>query len=132
MTIKTTKTVYWTATILISLWFGASGFFELTTNPIVWDITVQLGYPAHFIYILGVAKLSGMVVLLTPGKFLRLKEWVYAGIFFDIIFAFFSKLAVLGLPATVDAIVALIIAGTSYVTFRKLYPFEYTRLQVVK
>lgn len=122
MTQKTTTIIYWTATVLISLWFGASGFFELTGNPIVWGITRQLGYPPHFIYILGVAKLSGVVTLLIPGKVLRLKEWVYAGIFFDITFAFLSKLAVLGFPATIDAIIAYGILAASYITFRKLYP----------
>lgn len=122
MTQKTTTIIYWTATVLISLWFGASGFFELTGNPIVWGITQQLGYPPHFIYILGVAKLSGVVTLLIPGKVLRLKEWVYAGIFFDITFAFLSKLAVLGFPATIDAIIAYGILAASYITFRKLYP----------
>jgi hypothetical protein len=87
MNLKTTQIIYWTGAILTSLWFGASGFFELTRNPIVWDITVQLGYPPHFIYILGVAKLSGIIVLLTPHRLLRLKECI----FFDIIFTFFSK-----------------------------------------
>ena len=86
MNLKTTKTIYWAGAILTSLWFGASSFFELTTNPVVWDITQQLGYPPHFIYILGIAKLSGVIVLLTPNKLLRLKEWVFVGIFFDIIF----------------------------------------------
>jgi hypothetical protein len=125
MNLKTTKAIYWTGAVLTSLWFGASGFFELTRNPIVWDITVKLGYPAHFIYILGVAKLSGIAVLLTPNKLLRLKEWVFAGIFFDIIFAFFSKLAVLDFPATTDAIVAFTMVTVTYTMFRKLYPATY-------
>jgi len=122
---KITKAIYWTGTGLISLWFGASGFFELTGNPIVWGITRQLGYPPHFIYILGVAKLSGVAVLLTPNKLLRLKEWVIAGIFFDIIFAFFSKIAVLGFAATIDAIIAFTIISATYITYRKLYPASY-------
>lgn len=75
MNAKTTKIIYWTGVILTSLWFGASGFFELTTNPIVWGITQQLGYPEHFIYLLGVLKVSGVIVLLIPNKLLRLKEW---------------------------------------------------------
>lgn len=125
MNLRTTKTIYWTGAVLTSLWFGASGFFELTTNPVVWDITVKLGYPAHFIYILGVAKLSGIIVLLTPNRLLRLKEWVFAGIFFDIIFAFFSKLAVLNFPATTDAIVAFTMVTVTYIMFRKLYPATY-------
>lgn len=130
MNLKTTKTIYWAGAILTSLWFGASSFFELTTNPIVWDITLQLGYPPHFIYVLGIAKLSGVIVLLTPDKLLRLKEWVFAGIFFDIIFAFASKLTVLGIAATTDAIVAFIMVTITYSMFRKLYPAHYSAIAV--
>lgn len=122
MSPKSTKAIYWTGVILTSLWFGTSGVCELTKNPLVWGITQQLGYPAHFIYILGVAKVLGVLVLLTPNRLLRLKEWVFAGVFFDILFAFFSKLAVLGFAATVDAIVAFVMVSVTYVMFRKLYP----------
>ena len=128
MNTKTAKIVYWTGAVLTSLWFGTSGICELTTNPLVWDITLKLGYPAHFIYILGVFKLSGVLVLLTPNRLLRLKEWVFAGIFFDILFAFFSKLSVLGFPATIDAIIAFTMVTVTYTMYRKLYPATYTRL----
>jgi len=125
MNTKTAKVIYWAGVILTSLWFGASGIFELTTNPIVWDITVQLGYPSHFIYILGVSKLTGVIVLVTPNRFLRLKEWVFAGVFFDILFAFFSKWIVLGFAATTDAIVAFFMVAVTYLMFRRLYPASY-------
>ena len=125
MNAKTTKIIYWTGVILTSLWFGASGFFELTTNPIVWGITQQLGYPEHFIYLLGVFKVAGVIVLLIPNKVLRLKEWVFAGVFFDITFAFFSKLAVLGFSATIDAIIAFVMVSLTYFMFRKLYSVQY-------
>jgi hypothetical protein len=121
MKTKTTKIIYWSGAIFMSLWFGASGFFELTKNPVVWDITLQLGYPSHFIYILGVFKLAGILVLLLPNRLLRLKEWVFAGMFFDITFAFFSKIAVLGFPSTIDAIVAFTVLSVTYFMFRKLY-----------
>ncbi|MDR6462846.1 DoxX-like family protein [Chryseobacterium rhizoplanae] len=124
MKTKTTKIIYWAGAIFMSLWFGASGFFELTKNPVVWDITRQLGYPPHFIYILGVFKISGVLVLLLPNRLMRLKEWVFAGMFFDIIFAFFSKIAVLGFPATIDAIVAFSVLTMTYLMFRKLYSTE--------
>lgn len=126
MNAKTTKIIYWTGIVLTSLWFGASGFFELTKNPLVWEITLQLGYPAHFIYLLGVIKLLGVITLLLPNKVLRLKEWVFAGVFFDITFAFFSKVAVFGFPATIDAIIAFIMVSVTYIMFRKLYPATYT------
>ncbi|MBF4465099.1 DoxX family protein [Flavobacterium sp. LC2016-12] len=125
MNAKTTKIIYWTGVILTSLWFGASGFFELTTNPIVWGITQQLGYPEHFIYLLGVFKVAGIITLLIPNKLLRLKEWVFAGVFFDITFAFFSKLAVLGFSATTDAIIAFVMVSVTYFMFRKLYSIQY-------
>ena len=124
MNTKTTKILYWAGAIFMSLWFGASGFFELTKNPVVWDITQQLGYPSHFIYILGVFKISGILVLLLPNRLLRLKEWVFAGMFFDIIFAFFSKIAVLGFPSTIDAIIAFSVLTMTYLMFRKLYSPE--------
>jgi len=126
MTQKTAKTIYWIGVALTSLWFGSSGFFELTKNPIVWDITVKLGYPSHFIYILGVAKLSGIIVLLVPNRLIRLKEWVFAGLFFDIIFAFFSKLAVLTPAAAIDAVVAFAMVGVTYWMFRKIYHADWS------
>jgi hypothetical protein len=125
MNAKTTKIIYWTGVILTSLWFGASGFFELTTNPIVWGITQQLGYPEHFIYLLGVFKVAGVIVLLIPNKLLRLKEWVFAGVFFDITFAFFSKVAVIGISETSDAIIAFVMVSVTYFMFRKLYSVHY-------
>ena len=125
MTPKTTKTIYWIGTALTSLWFGASGFCEITVNKPVWDITLKLGYPPHFIYVLGGAKLLGIAVLLIPGKLLRLKEWVFAGVYFDIIFAFASKVNVLGLASTADAIIAFIMVTVTYTMFRKVYPATY-------
>ncbi|WP_183561053.1 DoxX family protein [Mucilaginibacter sp. SP1R1] len=125
MTLKTKQTIYWTGVALTSLWFGTSGFCELTKNAIVWDITLKLGYPAYFIYVLGVAKLVGIAVLLIPDKLLRLKEWVFAGVLFDIIFAFCSKLNVIGAAATVDAIIAFVMVIVTYTMFRKIYPATY-------
>jgi hypothetical protein len=125
MSLKTTKTIYWIGASLTALWFGASGFFELTTNKIVWDITLKLGYPPYFIYVLGVAKLLGIAVLLTPNKLLRLKEWVFAGVFFDIIFAFASKCSVLGISTALDAVIAFVMVSITYIMFRKVYPATY-------
>lgn len=126
MTLTTTKRIYWIGIVLTSLWFGASGFFELTKNPIVWDITLKLGYPPYFIYVFGVAKLTGVTVLLIPNKLLRLKEWVFAGLYFDIIFAFCSKAIVINFPATADAIVAFAMVTVTYIMFRKLHPATYS------
>jgi uncharacterized membrane protein YphA (DoxX/SURF4 family) len=49
---------------------------EVVANP------VHLGYPAYFATILGVWKLLGAIAVVVPG-WPRLKEWAYAGFFFD-------------------------------------------------
>lgn len=112
--------------IFMSLWFGTSGFFELTRNPVVWDITLKLGYPAHFIYILGVFKILGSIIFLIQNRFNRIKEWIFAGMFFDITFAFFSKIVVLGLSSTIDAIIAFVVLAITYYSFNRIHCIDYT------
>jgi len=80
-----------------------------------------IGPSTAFYLHFGSIKLAGVIVLLLPNRLLRLKEWVFAGMFFDIIFAFFSKVAVLGLASTTDAVVAFIVLSIAYVMFRKVY-----------
>ena len=53
----------------------------------------MLGYPEYFIPFTGWAKLIGAIVLLIPGNG-RIKEWAYAGLFFDLIAAVYSGIAV--------------------------------------
>jgi hypothetical protein len=50
-------------------------------QPVVVVIT-HLGYPVYVLTILGGWKLLGAVALLMP-RFPRLKEWAYAGTFFE-------------------------------------------------
>jgi len=52
----------------------------------------RLGYPLYFLVSLGIWKLLGAVALIIPG-FPRLKEWAYAGVFFDLTGAVSSQLA---------------------------------------
>jgi DoxX-like family len=43
----------------------------------------RLGYPAYFVVILGFWKVLAGIALLAP-RYPRLKEWAYAGAFFDL------------------------------------------------
>ena len=94
---KRIKSIYWTCTIL----FG--GFMVMTAIPnIMVDqasvdlITTMLGYPQYMIPFLGVAKVLGVIGIIVPG-FPRVREWAYAGLFFDLIGATYSAIAVEGL-----------------------------------
>jgi uncharacterized membrane protein YphA (DoxX/SURF4 family) len=58
-------------------------------------ISGQLGFPEYFIPFLGYAKILGSIAILIPG-FPRIKEWAYAGLFFDLAGAFFAGVAKFG------------------------------------
>lgn len=55
---------------------------ELAHRPENVDGIVHLGYPVYFVTILGLWKVLGSIAVLAP-RFPRLKEWAYAGIFFN-------------------------------------------------
>jgi uncharacterized membrane protein YphA (DoxX/SURF4 family) len=90
-TLKTSA--YWLTTGLLALEFAVGGAFQIARPPLVMTGMAHLGYPAYFATLLGVWKLLGAVALLVPG-FPRIKEWAYAGIFFDVTSAVVSILAV--------------------------------------
>ncbi len=90
-TLKTSA--YWLTTGLLALDFTVGGAFQLLRPPQVMAAMTHLGYPGYFVAMLGVWKILGGVALVVPG-FPRLKEWAYAGIFFDITSAVVSILAV--------------------------------------
>src|SRR5260370_40136864 len=74
---------YWVTTGLFAAAFLASGAAELAPAPAAVASTLALGYPAYFLTILGAWKVLSAPALLTP-RFPRLKEWAYAGFFFDL------------------------------------------------
>ncbi|NUP12649.1 MAG: DoxX family protein [Polyangiaceae bacterium] len=84
---------YWVATGLVASSMISGGIAHVLHVPASVDGFVQLGYPLHFVTLLGIWKLLGAVALLAP-KFPRLKEWAYAGIAFDLTGAAFSWAAV--------------------------------------
>jgi DoxX-like protein len=74
---------YWICTVVIALAIGSGGVALALRVPQNVEGIKALGYPLHFIVELGIWKVLGALTLLAPG--LRLvKEWAYAGIFFDL------------------------------------------------
>lgn len=84
MTTKTKNIAYWTTTVLIAFCIGSGGVAQVARVQGTVDGFVHiLGYPLYFVTILGVWKVLGAIAILVP-RFPRLKEWAYAGIFFDL------------------------------------------------
>lgn len=94
MTTKTKSIAYWTTTILVALPIGSGGVAQVARLQGTVDGFVHiLGYPLYFVTILGVWKVLGAIAILVP-RFPRLKEWAYAGIFFDLTGAAASSVGV--------------------------------------
>ncbi|MDB4977070.1 MAG: hypothetical protein JWN48_5411 [Myxococcaceae bacterium] len=93
MTTSTNRTLYWAATGLIAVAFTMGGVVDSLRLPEAIKVMSHLGYPAYFASIIGAWKLLAVVTLLVPGYAL-LKEWAYAGLFFDVTGAIASHVAV--------------------------------------
>jgi hypothetical protein len=108
------KIGYWAATGLTALGFAFGGVMDAMGGPDVVEGLAHLGYPAYFGTILGIWKLLGAVAITVPG-FARVKEWAYAGMFFDLTSASISH-AVTGDPAgnVITPLVMLAIMIASY------------------
>ena len=75
----------------------------------------------YFINFIAVAKILGGIALLIPANYPRIKEWAYAGLFFDAIGALYS-IIYLGPDAFgVTFMVVLILVGIiSYICYHQL------------
>src|SRR5262245_15271058 len=73
---------YWTFTVLLVFELVAGSVWNLLQIEWVRVQLNHLGYPLYFTYILGVWLIGGAAVIIAPGL-PRLKEWAYAGCFFN-------------------------------------------------
>jgi len=120
MLMKTEKRIaylYHICIALMGIFFIISGFYEITKNPATYPKTLRMGYPPYFITTLGCAKIAGALALWLPG-FNRLKEWVFAGFTFDVIFAFISGLQANSVGDYGKAAAAFVLILLVYVLFR--------------
>src|ERR1019366_6399916 len=90
---KRTAALYWIFTILFAalMAFSAIGGIKPSEDAIKL-LHDALGYPVYFIRFISIAKLLGVIAILIPGLN-RIKEWAYAGLFFDLAGAAYSGIA---------------------------------------
>ena len=93
MSTRTKPVAYWITTVLVAFAMFSGGIGELTRQPGNLEVVTILGYPTYFLTIIGLWKVAGAIALLVP-RFPLLKEWAYAGIFFNMTGAAASHLAV--------------------------------------
>jgi len=118
---KATKIIYWICTILIIalMLFSAYGTFFMHT-PDSDKMMAAIAIPAYLMKMLAVAKILGAIAILIPG-YPRLKEWAYAGYFFDLAGATYCFIAS-GFPVSAWApnLIFIALLFGSYFTYHKL------------
>ncbi len=117
---KTVKILYWVVTILFSAFMLFSGITELVQTESSKALLEYLGYPLYLNFVLGAAKILGVIALLQT-KFKAIKEWAYAGFTIDIGGAAVS-MAFIGEPVAniLFVLLFLVVMFISYVLWKKL------------
>jgi uncharacterized membrane protein YphA (DoxX/SURF4 family) len=116
---KKINIIYWIATVIILALMLFSAISSFIPNSGSAKMTAQLGYQPYVFHLLAVAKVLGVIAILTPG-FPRLKEWAYAGFTFDLLGAIYSFYAT-GSPVSQWApmFVFVAILACSYIYYHK-------------
>ena len=114
------KIIYWVATGFLSLWMLFTAGMYVFNYEMVAEVILGMDYPVYIIYPLAVAKVLAVAAILTK-KSDTLKEWAYAGLFFDFILAA-SGHFVAEDGGYVPALVAIVVLFVSYSYDRKLFP----------
>lgn len=111
---KKNKIIFWVATSIIILWEGVMPLSTMLFTPQYVNLgTKPLGYPDYFAYTLIICKALGVFAISYPKTPVKLKEWAYAGLTFNLIFAFIShayvdkNIGYMLLPLVVLAILAV-------------------------
>ena len=116
MNYKTNNIIYWITTgLLTGLMLMSAGMY-LFNNDVIRVAFTKLGYPTYLIYPLAALKILGLVAIWT-NKSKTLKEWAYAGFFFNFVLALAAHLYVKD-GEFAPALVAILLLVTSYFSDR--------------
>ena len=115
---KRINTWYWIVTILFSAFMIFSSVPDIMMTPEAVAMITGLGYPKYFVPFIGVAKIMGVIAILIP-SFNRIKEWAYAGLFFDLIGATYSASIVAFSPPVLIMLLPISFLFISYSLWHK-------------
>lgn len=119
---KKYKIIFWVATIFIVLFEGAMPLGTLLFTPEYATAgTKPLGYPDYFAYALIICKILGVTAIALLRLPAKIREWAYAGLTFNLIFAFISHAFVdKNIGYMIMPLVVLGILAVSYVYGNKI------------
>lgn len=123
---KKYKILFWVATLIIFLWEGIMPLSTVFFAPEYVNAgTRPLHYPDYFAYALIFFKVLGATALILPDLLPKLKEWAYAGLTFNLVFAVISHAVVDGNPVYILLpLIAMALLAISYFSRQKLQSSE--------
>ena len=80
------KIIYWISTVIMCGIFAFSAYMYFTKTEMIESFFKGFGFASWIVIPLAVAKVLGIVAVLTKQSRM-LKEWAYAGFFFDAVLA---------------------------------------------
>ncbi len=111
------KIAYYVSTALLTILMLFSVVMYIFNNAEIVKAFEHLGYPIYIIYPLAAAKILGLIAIWSNYS-KALKEWAYAGFFFDFVLAwsahYFAGDGAIGL-----ALAAIGILAISYFAYKK-------------
>ncbi|HOY15311.1 MAG TPA: DoxX family protein, partial [Saprospiraceae bacterium] len=116
------RVLFWASTGFIFLFEGMMPLITLLfATEYATAGTKPLGYPDYFAYALIVCKVLGATAIILPQLPDKIKEWAYAGLTFNMIFAVISHVVVDGfLFVSFFPLIILAILAVSYYYNSKL------------
>ncbi|HEX8639501.1 MAG TPA: DoxX family protein [Pyrinomonadaceae bacterium] len=120
---KTARIIYWIVTGLLCLMMLASAAIYVFNPDEAAKVFTSLSYPTYVVYPLAIAKILGVAAIVTK-KSKSLKEWAYAGFFFDFLLALAAHINARD-GGFIAPVVALSLLLTSYFLDRKIYKSLY-------
>jgi len=119
---KKNKIIFWVATVILILWEGVMPLGTILFAPEYVNAgTKPLGYPDYFAYTLIICKVLGVIAISYSKIPEKLKEWAYAGLTFNLIFAFISHACVdQNIGFMLMPVVVLGVLAVSYIYANKI------------
>jgi len=119
---KKNKIIFWVATVILILWEGVMPLGTILFAPQYVNAgTKPLGYPDYFAYTLIICKVLGVIAISYSKTPEKLKEWAYAGLTFNLIFAFISHACVdQNIGFMLMPVVVLGVLAVSYIYANKI------------
>lgn len=114
------KIAYWIVTGILCAFMLLNVGIEVFAFDKSVEGLAQLGFPMFIGYVLPIAKFLGVVAILSNYS-KTLKEWAYAGFFYDFALAALAH-HFSGVPSPVPAIISIVVLFASYFLGRKVRP----------